>query len=172
MKSAKGRNEMTDTTLNFDQLNDWLASKIKTELADKPDPDWGGVFGMFFAEKDTPIELDEVETLYKEAVEYGLFLCADAPTKVKRVFVDTLTNYDDEPIKGFAYLEDGDKVDDEFIENNWHILLEGDKYCLLLERSEYERDATPEGLKELEGFLFKWIADECGYSKVILEGEG
>jgi len=87
---------------------------------------------------------------------------------ITRHFVDWLTNYDDEPIKGFAYLEDGDKIDPEFLENNWHILVDGDKYRLTLERSEYERDVTPEGLKELESFLFEWVASEVGVSKIIL----
>ena len=152
---------MTD---NLDQLtaelNEWLDKEglpqsCALELQ---------MFGDITDEQRTWLEAFSTRWEHAEKVHY-------APTKVKRVFVDTLTDYDHEPMKGFVYLEEGEEVYDEFMESNWHIVLEGDKYHLLLERSEYERDATPEGLKELEGFLFKWIADECGYSEVILHKE-
>ena len=91
--------------------------------------------------------------------------------RVKRVFSDKFA-IPYEPTKGFAYVEEGKVFDENDPYMHWHIYLEDDKYQLCLDRDVLERDATPEGLKELEGFLFKWIADECGYSKVILEGEG
>ena len=52
-------------------LDAWLAYKIKTDLADKPDPDWGGVFGMFFASKDLPLNYSKAMELYEDAVGYG-----------------------------------------------------------------------------------------------------
>ena len=54
------------------QVDVWLAEKIKAELSDKPDPDWGGCMGMFFGAKDDfPMSRNKAEELFKEAVEYG-----------------------------------------------------------------------------------------------------
>ena len=55
-------------------LDAWLAYKIKTDLADKPDPDWGGVFGMFFASKDLPMNYSKAVELYEDAVGYGDYI--------------------------------------------------------------------------------------------------
>ena len=55
-------------------LDAWLAHKIETDLADKPDPDWGGVFGMFFASKDLPMNYSKAVELYEDAVGYGDYI--------------------------------------------------------------------------------------------------
>lgn len=55
-------------------LDAWLAHMVKTDLADKPDPDWGGVFGMFFASKDLPMNYSKAVELYEDAVGYGDYI--------------------------------------------------------------------------------------------------
>lgn len=62
---------MTLTILDQPSLDTWLADKIKTDLRDKPDPDWSGVFGMFICGNDLPLTEEQLMKLYREAVEYG-----------------------------------------------------------------------------------------------------
>ena len=52
-------------------LDAWLAHMIETDLADKPNPDWGGVFGMFFSADDLPLDYLVAVDQYNEAVKYG-----------------------------------------------------------------------------------------------------
>lgn len=59
-------------------LDAWLSNKIETELADQPNPDWGGVFGMFICGNDLPLTQDELTVLYNDAVEYGKYLSKES----------------------------------------------------------------------------------------------
>lgn len=65
---------MAQTIKDQESLDAWLADKIKTDLSDKPDPDWSGVFGMFICVNDLPLAHDQLMELYNEAVEYGEYL--------------------------------------------------------------------------------------------------
>ena len=62
------------TISDQESLDAWLSNKIKTDLSDQPDPDWGGVFGMFVCANDLPLTEDQLMKLYVEAVEYGEYL--------------------------------------------------------------------------------------------------
>ena len=154
------KNDATNLDQLTAELNEWLDKEglpqsCALELQ---------MVGDITDEQRTWLEAFSTRWEHAEKVHY-------APTKVKRVFSDKF-NIPYEPTKGFAYVEEGKVFDENDPYMHWHIYLEDDKYQLCLDRDVLERDATPEGLKELESFLFEWIADECGYSKVILEGEG
>ena len=62
---------MALTVLDQASLDAWLADKIKTDLSNKPDPDWGGVFEMINSANDLPLTEGQLMKLYREAVEYG-----------------------------------------------------------------------------------------------------
>lgn len=52
-------------------LDAWLAHMVETDLADMPNPDWGGVFGMFFSADDLPLDYLVAVEQYEAAVRYG-----------------------------------------------------------------------------------------------------
>ena len=152
-------NNANDLNQLTNELNEWLS---KEGLPEKSCALELQMFGDISQEQR--LWLESFSLRWEEAERLS-----QPPSKMRRVFYDTLKDYDDNPAKGFVYLQEGDQVVSEFMEDHFHILIIDDKYHLTIERSEYERELTPEGLKELESYLFDWICGELNLSKIEIE---